>query len=224
VLADVLKHLKQAAAEEEPDLAISLSRAVQTNPPEEVEDSMRRNAGEIGAGHAVPAARAAFEVAGRLDALAQDLEAIRRSAVQPQLDRLLAAEKQAAEVLDRLRSVKQPSQQAAAEKSLSEVARLIDGLAPGDGPLRQAADRLIRAAQSSHAGWVQNDQVKIGDNGYLSPPVDSTGSLSGAMVALQAKIQEMVIDNALVERTGPVPPQYKSLVEDYYRVLSQDLR
>ena len=44
------------------------------------------------------------------------------------------------------------------------------------------------------------------------------------ILALQAKIQEIMLENALVERTGPVPPQYKNLVEDYYRVLSQDLR
>jgi hypothetical protein len=223
-LADVLKHLKMAAAQEEPELALAISRAVKTNPPEEVEESMRKNAGEIGAGHNMPAARSAIKAAGQLDALAQDLESVRRAAVQPQLDRLLAAEKEAAEVLDRLRSVKQTSQQAAAEKSLSEVARLIDGLAPGSGPLREAADTLTHTAQSSHAGWVKNTETRTGDNGYWSPPVDYTGSLSVAIQALQAKIQEMIIDNALVERTGPVPPQYKALVEDYYRVLSQDLR
>ena len=44
------------------------------------------------------------------------------------------------------------------------------------------------------------------------------------IAALQAKIQEMVLENTLVERNGPVPPQYKNLVDDYYRVLSQDLR
>jgi hypothetical protein len=223
-LADVLARLKMAAAEEEPELALSIGRAVKTNPPEEVEDVMRKNAGEIGAGHALPASQTAIQAAGRLEALAQDLESARRSAIQPHLDRLLAAEKQAAEVQDRLRSVKQPYEQAAAAKSLADVARLIDGLAPGAGPLRQAADRLTLAAQSGHAGWVTNHTIQRGENGYFTPPAESTGGLSAVILALQAKIQEMVLDNALVERTGPVPPQYKSLVEDYYRVLSQDLR
>ena len=40
---------------------------------------------------------------------------------------------------------------------------------------------------------------------------------------LQAKIQQLVLDQALMERDQGVPPRYKSLVEDYYRVLSQDL-
>ena len=56
------------------------------------------------------------------------------------------------------------------------------------------------------------------------PPTVYTQSLAAVVSALQAKIQELVLENALVERTGPVPPQCKDLVEDYYRVLSQDLR
>jgi hypothetical protein len=56
------------------------------------------------------------------------------------------------------------------------------------------------------------------------PPTNYTQTIAAAIVALQAKIQEMVLENTLVERNGPVPPQYKSLVDDYYRVLSQDLR
>ena len=59
---------------------------------------------------------------------------------------------------------------------------------------------------------------------YFVPPTVYTQTLAAAVAALQAKIQEMVLENTLVERNGPVPPQYKSLVEDYYRVLSQDLR
>jgi hypothetical protein len=136
----------------------------------------------------------------------------------------LAAEKQAAEVQEQLRTVQQASQQAAAEKAFSDLARLIDGVAPGAGSLRDTADRLMSAATGSNTGWAHNEKIQPGQLGYYVPPVAYTGGLSAAILALQAKIQEMVIDNALVERTGPVPPQYKSLVEDYYRVLSQDLR
>jgi hypothetical protein len=223
-LDDMLKQLKLAAAEEQPELVESISRAAKANPPEEVEESMRKNAATISEGQHAKAAQSADRAAGQLDALAQDLESIRRAAIAPQLNRLLAAEKQAAELLQRLRSVKQSSQQAEAEKSLSDLARLLDNLAPGQGALREAADHLINATQSSHAGWVLNDEVQPGKSGYFVPPVVYTGSLGAAILALQTKIQEIMLDNALVERTGPVPPQYKDLVENYYRVLSQDLR
>ena len=41
---------KMAAAHEQPELAESIGRAARANPPEEVEESMRRNAVAIGEG------------------------------------------------------------------------------------------------------------------------------------------------------------------------------
>ena len=213
-----------AAAEEQPELAQTIGRATKTNPPEEVEASMRQNATAIGEGHAVAAARSADRTAGQLDALAQDLESVRRAAIQPQLERLLAAEKQAAELQERLRSVRQSSQQAEAEKAISELARVVENLAPGEGPLRQAADKLAGATLGSAGGWTQIDKIEPGHVGYFVPPIAYTEGLRTVALALQAKIQEIMLENALVERNGPVPAQYKNLVDDYYRVLSQDLR
>src|SRR5262249_37089140 len=135
-LADVLGRLKMAAAEVQPDLALNIGRATRANPPEEVEDAMRQNAAAIGDGRAGPAARPADQAAGQLEALAQDLEAARRSAIQPQLERLLAAEKEAAELQARLRSVRQTSQQAEAEKAISDLAHRLDDITAAAGPLR----------------------------------------------------------------------------------------
>ncbi len=223
-LADVLKQLRITAAEEQPELVESIGRATAANPPGEVEESMRRNIAAIGVGRFAQAAHEAENGATRLEALALDLEMARRAAVQPQLDRLLAAEKQAAELQERLRSVRKPTEQPATEKAISELARLVENLAPGEGTLSQAADMLASATRSGGAGWTRNAQVDPGQGGYFVPPVRYSAGVGEVILALQAKIQEIMLDNALVERNGPVPPQYKSLVEDYYRVLSQDLR
>jgi chromosome segregation ATPase len=223
-LADVLKQLKIKAALEQPELVESIGRAAQSNPPEEVEDSMRRNVAAIGAGRIAQAAREADNAAQRLDALALDLESARRAAVQPQLDRLLAAEKQAAELQEGLRSIRQASQQAETEKAISDLARLVENLAPGEGNLSQASEKLASATQTGGAGWTHNDKIEPGQSGFFVPPVGYTAGVAAVVLALRARIQEIMLDNALVERNGPVPPQYKSLVEDYYRILSQDLR
>ena len=74
--------------------------------PEKSRTRCARMPSAIESGQADQAARDARGAAGRLDALAQDLESARRAAVQPQLERLLAAEKQAAELLERLRSMR----------------------------------------------------------------------------------------------------------------------
>ena len=183
---------------------------------------MRRNADAIGSGRTAQAARDARRAADRLDALAQDLESVRRAAVQPQLERLLAAEKQAALLQERLRSVAQSSQQAEAEKGMTD--------SPGWSTTR--ARRRTTAAgrrRAAHGDPVQPyGHLEPGRRdsrpAVLRPPVGYSDGVAAVILALQAKIQEIMLENALVDRDGPVPPRYKELVEDYYRVLSQDLR
>jgi hypothetical protein len=41
---------------------------------------------------------------------------------------------------------------------------------------------------------------------------------------LQAKIQDIILKDVLLNKDEAVPPQYKAFVEEYYRVLSEDLR
>jgi len=224
-LADVLERLRSDAALEYRELAQTIDRAARRNPPAEVEDLMRRNAEAIESGRTAQAARDALGASLRLDALAQDLEIARRAAVQPQLERLLAAEKLAALLQERLRSIQQPSQLAEAEKGMTDLAGVVDKLAPGEGPLRQAADKLQTAIQSGHTGVLPRvDEITHGPGGYRLPSVGYNDGVATVILALQAKIQEIILDNALADRDGPVPPRYKELVEDYYRVLSQDLR
>ena len=162
-------------------------------------------------------------MARRLDALALDLESARRGYVQPQLDRLLAAETQAAAVQKALHSVEKEAQKAEAEKAMTDLSRSLEKL-PAEGPLRQAIDAVARAVQDGNGRW--NDakgKVKL-PTGVFTPPVDYSNSLNHVIAALQAQIQELILDEAMVDRDGAVPLQYKALVEDYYRVLSQDLR
>jgi hypothetical protein len=45
-----------------------------------------------------------------------------------------------------------------------------------------------------------------------------------AIVALQSKIQDLILKDALLDKDEAVPPKYRKLVEEYYRVLSEDLR
>ncbi len=108
---------------------------------------------------------------------------------------------------------------------MSDLAGAVDKLAPGEGPLRQAVDKLTSAITGAHTGVLtRDDKVELGQAGYFKPPVGYNDGLLAVTLALQAKIQEIILDSALAERDGPVPPRYKGLVEDYYRVLSQDLR
>ena len=171
------------------------------------------------------AAREARGLAEKIADLAQDLESARKAAAQPELERLLAAEKQAARLLDRLRSTGRPLQQAEAEKGMKDLAELVDRLAAGDGPLRRAAANLRSAIQSNHSGVLTDaDGLQHGAGGLRSPTAGYNDGVGTVMLALQTKIQEIMFDSELADRDGPVPMRYKEMVEDYYRVLSMDLR
>jgi hypothetical protein len=186
---------------------------------------MRQAAAGLASGESKSPAREMEAAAGRLEALARDLEAARRDYVQPRLEQLLAAERKAAEVQKALDSVSDPAGKAEAEKALSDLAQAMASLQPGDGPLRDAADALEHASQmaSGTDGWVPPKQLGTRP-GLFRPPVATTNAVRGVLRTLQARIQELILNDALVDRDGAVPPGYKEMVEDYFRLLSEDLR
>lgn len=222
-LGDLLKRLWTDAAEEDRALSQAIGRASEANAPAEIEQDMRRVASALDSGRREQAAREAGGVARRLDALALDLESARRGHVQPQLDRLLAAETQAAAVQKALLSVQKEAQKAEAEKAMTDLSRSLEKL-PAEGPLRQAIDAVARAVQDGNSRWNDAKGELMLPTGVFTPPVDYSNGLNRVITALQAQIQELILDEAMVDRDGAVPLQYKALVEDYYRVLSQDLR
>ena len=114
----------------------------------------------------------------------------------------------------------------AVDKDATDLVSAVDKLAAGGGPLRQAAEKLQNAIQSKpyRDPGPGRDEVRKGPAVISALPVVYTGGVGAVVLALQAKIQEIMLDSELADRDGPVPPQYKAMVEDYYRVLSQDLR
>ena len=224
-LADLLKRAVAEAREEDRSLAQAIDKASESNSPGEIEQAMRQTALGLASGASKSAAREMESAAGRLEALARDLEAARREFVQPRLEQLLAAEKKAAEVQKALDSVSDAAKKAEAEKALSELARAMESLRPGEGPLRDATDALDRASQMSSGvdGWVPPQ--KLGARpGLFRPPIATTNAVRDVLRTLQARIQELILNDALVDRDGAVPPGYKEMVEDYFRLLSEDLR
>ena len=224
-MGDLMDRLRDEAAAEDAQLARILGEAARSNPTRDIEKVMQQSALEAEAGRRSEAKQDAQDASRKLDELARDLESARRGLVQPQLDRFLAAEKQAARVQDQMNSVRSGAQQAQAEQALSDLARSLESLASSEGSLREAADRLNRAiGPGATRDWRRDEAQAPSSSGLFIPPTDYTESVRKVVLALQARIQQLVLDRALMERDDAVPPRYKTLVEDYYRVLSQDLR
>jgi hypothetical protein len=224
-VADVLDRLRDETALRDAQLARTLGEAVRSQQAREIEQAMKQSAQAAETGQGSAAEKDAQAASARLDELAAKLESTRRELVQPQLDRFLAAEKQAARVQDQLNSVKSAAQQTQAERALSDLARNLDSLNPAEGSLREAALRLSGAiGAGATRDWRREEVQTPGSSGLFIPPTNYSESVRAVILALQGRIQQLVVDRALMERDEAVPPRYKTLVEDYYRVLSQDLR
>ncbi len=222
-LADLLSRTQADAVETDSQLGQALRRARETDPPGEIVEQMQQAADALETGKRDQARRNVDQAAHMLERLAQQLETARRDLVQPQLERLMAAEKQAAEAQKALNSVTSEPQKGEAEKKVHELRDTMESLSPKDDSLNEATDALANAVRSV-GGWTSPERTPNPAQGRFKPPVVYTTSLQLVMQRLQAKIQEMILKEVLLDKDEAVPPQYKKLVEEYYRVLSEDLR
>jgi hypothetical protein len=220
-LADLLGRLQRDAADKNRDLAEQLREASEANPPQAVVEQMRRAAAALMEGRP-DQARPDVEQSGRmLDELGQHLEAARHGLTGPQLDRLMALEKQAADAQKALESVNSDRDKAEAEKKVADLRDALDPMQK-EGKLAEAADKLDAAARNG-ATWSHREPHDPRFGAYV-PPVELDDNVRGVVQALQARIQEIILKDALLNKDEAVPPQYRKLVEEYYRVLSEDLR
>ena len=117
--------------------------------------------------------------------------------------------------------------QAVAEKALADLVKTMESIKAGEGRLASAADKLADGLRR-HGGWGSEDRPSRSQFGpgqtVLLPPGEYTKGVTNLLTELQARIQELVLKDVLMDRDEAVPAQYKSLVEDYYRALSEDLR
>jgi hypothetical protein len=212
-LADVLKRLEEDAGGKDAELARQLREAGEANPPEKAAEQMGRAANALKAGKSEEARRDIDESARLLDGLGQQLAAARRSMGQQQLEKLMALEKQASETQKAIEEVKNDRQKADAEKKVAELREGLQGLRPADPKLTEAAAPLANPT----ADWRN-------DHGAYIPPYEYTKGVPEVVQQLRVKIQEVILKDALLDKDEAVPPQYRALVEEYYRLLSEDLR
>jgi hypothetical protein len=220
-LADLLRRLQQDADEKNPDLGRQLREAAEANSPQDAADRMQRAAEALKAGKPGEARPDVDQSARTLEALGQQLGAARHALAGPQLDKLMALEKQAAETQKALESVNTEKQKAEADKKVTELREAIQAQQGNDPKLSEAANQLGPGG----ATWRRHDEVRPnGNHGMYVPPVTYEHAVPEIIKLLQGKIQEIILKDALLDKDEAVPPQYKKLVEDYYRILSEDLR
>src|SRR5262249_29284418 len=208
-LEDLVEQLQADAAEADAKLGQALRQAKEANPPSEIVKQMQQAAEAFQAGRRDRARREAGQAADKLDALAQQLDVARREFMQPQLGKLLAAEKQAAEAQQALKSANNEAQKAAAEKKLTDVRDAMQALNSTDGKMAEATAALAEALRNGGA-WRERDKRRPEETeGLYQPPPRYESSIQRVVQALQAKIQEIILKDALLDRDEAVPPQFR---------------
>ncbi len=190
-----------------------------------------RRAGKAAAqGDAGRAARMELDAAGRFRGLAEAIDLEKRRMLQGLLERLLAAEAEAAALKAGLGKSEADGAEVANARTSDDVssrsgvrrgprlARHADALAAfGDAQLNELAEKLREALRG------QGDA-----SGGGSRPGGSGGVLVERLGPIVERLQVMVVEvvrrTMVLDRDDRVPDRYRTLVEKYFKALSDDMR
>lgn len=226
-LGELLRRLATDAQGENRQVGDAVTRAAKANSPDDLAERLDQAAEQYSGQQPRQAAESAQDAANIAKGLASDLDRAYRNLVQSNLEELLALEREAAKAQQALSSVRKPSQQGEVEQQLGELAGQAQSLTNASPKVQQAAASLADALATRGPGWSNPDAPNSDQQlppGVYYPPRHWAQSLQKMLQELQSDIQQQILEQALVDRNGPVPSAYKELVEEYYRVLSEDLR
>jgi hypothetical protein len=216
MLQEQLDALQRDAAKEAGGVGQKLSDLIKENPPAEIAAGMQKAADDLKKGERKEAGKGVTQSREKLQELGKSLGDARNQYAQPQLQELMKLEEQLAQLRERTKQAGNKPDGATEEK-WQQLAQKLGGLAEGDKKLAEAMKRL-KASQFQKNGQVMPEGY------YPEMELLDAPSLNEVAKALQTKIQEAILAAALMDADQPVPPQYKELVEKYYRALSDDLR
>jgi hypothetical protein len=165
----------------------------------------------------------AAQHAERLEVLTHQLDALHGAVVTPRLNQLIAWEKQAAMLRDRLDEL-------ASDAEISQwhldSERLLEALEQAESG-GAAVDALHAAMSSAGWGgtrvawrWARVSQPRTGHNVFAAP--DSYhDNLTTLVEDLQRTARELLLGDLMAGSHDAVPPQYETMVERYFEVLSR---
>lgn len=214
-LADVLRYLEGDALHDEPELMDALADIQQVHDPEGIASDMMNVASQIQNQQSQRAGSGAADASNRLNQIASQLGAARRGTMQPQLEDLIAAEQQTAELLAGIKESRSPS----------ELTQMYEQLQTRLADLRITPSTLPGAAGASNGGSSSGSTggPTLGPEFHYSGRAVN-GELRQIMNVLQSRIQAAILLTAKMDADEPVPAKYRELVNEYYQALSDDLR
>ena len=247
-LADLLDRMRSRASSLDPASARSLTPLLEIHPPAEAAAAMRSAADRLQAGQRADAARDGQRAERDLSQLATALRDVLSERGDARLERLVDAEHRAGELMEALRRAGTPAEQALAAAQSQRFAQSIQPLALSDAKLQAALAALQALLQQAGAangpsgettqrrrpgasgaqlhpssGAVERQEIPEREEGPGVPPQTAFEGLRQVDAILQKRIQEAILKGSLQQSDEAVPTDYIRMVEEYYRVLSQDI-
>ncbi|MEJ7636482.1 MAG: hypothetical protein WKF75_00455 [Singulisphaera sp.] len=153
----------------------------------------------------------AKEASRHLEVLARKLDVLHREIVSPEIAALVEFDKRVAELLKTLETLKTDAEITAWHVRAGALVRDLEraGL----------ADRAAELARAMEAGG-RDGAWGVGQLGHRLVPGGYLVALKGITVAIQDRVQDMILMDLASARDEATPPEFRELVERYYEVLS----
>lgn len=224
-LSDLVNQLLADSADQQWQVQKALLQGSSSTAPQRAAADMRQAADALGEDRADEASRSGKRAADTLRSFAGDLQRLHEMLGPARLEQLTLMERKVAEMRKQLERQRRAAEQARALAQVSELAQAVQQMSRGDAELQTAASRLGEAAAG---GFVQETSDHREEEFVDSPALNQSSisvveGLRDVGVVLQQRIQEAILRGALLQNDGAVPPEYVEIVDEYYRVLSEDI-
>jgi len=204
--------LNGASLRAEGEAAGRVREVVEENPVAPIAERMDRVRELIVGGRKPDARDEAKEASRHLEVLARKLDVLHREIVSPEIATLVEFDKRVAELLKTLETLKTDAEITAWHVRAGALVRDLEraGL----------ADRAAELARAMEVGGWRDGAWGVGQLGHRLVPGGYLVALKGITVALQDRVQDLILMDLASARDEATPPEFRELVERYYEVLS----
>ena len=224
-LEDVLRALAKESDEREPSGAGTAERVARLMDELKVSDTvaqMQQLADQLKGGRHGQVRLEAEDISGQLEILAQRLEAVHRAVVTPRLHELIALEKRAAALREGLKRLESEGDVSQWHRATDLLAQDLEKLSAAD---RAASDLLEAMHEEGWGGDLDRwGWDRIDDGPYYVGPGSYDRHLGLIIGELQLEARELLLSDLIAAGDESTPPEYKLMVERYFKVLSQEPR
>ncbi len=220
-LADVLGAAAGATNPEDQATAEKVKALMGANGLPDLTQRLQQLPAQVEGGKMEDAKANVGDGAERLEAAAQQLAALHRSIIAPQVDELAKVEEKLTGLDEELDQLDTPTSITGWHVDAAALLEELDKL----GISKELRDQLLE--EMKKAGWSPEvarrgwNWARVEGGNYAAPALYRQ-LLSRLSSDVRGRMQELMLGDMSLGRDEPIPPQYQELVDRYYQVLASE--